>query len=121
MRQCNLTLAELIDKLTIEQIKEVLLNSGSEDISNTEHDIDIVIKQKKLPASFSIVQTIIQLSQANLHVWYIKDKLLDNPNNYMELLIQAQELNNGVRNHLKNQLMKLAGELTPATRKTTFK
>jgi len=123
-RQINITFAELVDQLTIDQIKEVLLpeeqakNYASE-IERLEHDIDLIISEKeiKLPAEF--MRMIILLAQVNLYVWYNKDKMTKEPDNYMELLKFAQDLNS-LRNHIKNLIMEETGEATPASKRATF-
>ncbi len=123
-RQINITFAELVDQLTIDQIKEVLLpeeqakNYASE-IERLEHDIDLLINEKeiKLPAEF--LRMIILLAQVNLYVWYNKDKMTKEPDNYMELLRFAQDLNS-LRNYIKNLILEETGEAALANRKAVF-
>ena len=124
VRQFNMTFAELADKLTIDQIKEVLLaekqakNYASE-IKQLEHDIDLMINEKEIKLSAEFIRMLILLAQANLHVWYIKDEMMDESDNYIELLRFAQELN-GVRNHIKNLILEETEEVAPTTRRATF-
>ncbi len=124
LRQFDMTFAELVDKLTIDQIKEVLLpeeqakNYASE-IERLERDIDLIISEKGNKLSAEFIRMMILLAQANLHVWCIKDKMMDEPDNYMELLKLAQELN-GLRNHIKNLILEETGKATPAAKRTTF-
>lgn len=123
-RQINITFAELVDQLTVDQIKEVLLpeeqarNYASE-IERLEHDIDLLINEKefRLPAQF--LRMIILLAQVNLYVWYNKDKMTKEPDNYMELLRFAQDLNS-LRNYIKNLILEETGEATPASKRATF-
>lgn len=123
-RQINITFAELVDQLTVDQIKEVLLpeeqarNYASE-IERLEHDIDLLINEKeiRLPAQF--LRMIILLAQVNLYVWHNKDKMTNEPDNYMELLRFAQDLNS-LRNYIKNLILEETGEATPASKRATF-
>lgn len=124
VRQFNVTFAELVDHLTIDQIKEVLLpaeqakNYASE-IKQLEHDIDIIISEKEIRLSAEYLRVIILLAQVNLYVWYNKDKMANEPENYMELLRFAQDLNS-LRNHIKNLILEKTGEATPASKRATF-
>jgi len=120
----NFTFVELVDKLTIDQIKEVLLpeeeskNYASE-MKQLEHDIDLIISKKEIKISGEFIRMMVLLAQVNLHVWYIKDRMIDEPDNYTELLRFAQELN-GIRNHIKNLISEEAKEATPPTKRATF-
>lgn len=120
-----MTFAELVDKLAIDQIKETLLPEEqvqiyASEIKCTEHDINLIINQKGIELSAEFIRMLILLAQANLHIWFIKDQLINESDSYAKLLKFAQELNNGIRNHLKNVIMEETGEATPATKKTTF-
>ena len=123
-RHFNTTFAELVDNLTINQIKEVLLprdqvGSYASELKHLEHDIDLIINEKQIRLSAKIIKMMILLAQLNLHVWYIKDKLIENPDNYMDLLRFAQDLNS-LRNYIKNLILGESKELTPSTRRSTF-
>jgi len=123
-RQFTMTFAELIDKLSIDQIKETKLPKDRAKnyvscIKELEHDIDALIDEKRLTASAEFIRMVILLAQANLHVWNIKDRMTEEPDDYMEILTFAQELN-GIRNHIKNLILEETGELTPATKRVTF-
>ncbi len=59
--------AELIDRLTVNQIKEVLLpdisNSVAGEMETLCHDIDLLIKERELPLSSRFIRIVIALSQ----------------------------------------------------------
>lgn len=119
-----MTFAELVDKLTIDQIKEVLLpeeqaKNYASDIKRLEHDIDLIINEREIKLSAEFIRMLILLGQANLHVWYNKDRMMNEVDNYIELLKFAQELN-GFRNHIKNLILEKTGEATSASGKATF-
>ena len=123
-RAVNFTFAELVDKLTICQIKEVLLpqmlaRKYCLELKHLEHDIDLFIKQKRIKLSAKFLRKIILLSHLNLHVWFLKDRMLPEYKRYFKLLKFAQELN-GLRNHIKNLILQESKEITQAKRRTTF-
>ena len=67
------TLSELIDRLSIVQLKEVFIpehkTEYSEEISDICHDIDLLLANaEKLDAQ--TIRSIVVLSQMNLHIWH---------------------------------------------------
>ena len=68
------TLSELIDRLSITQLKEVFINEHkqeySEEISDILHDIDLTLKEKNVIISSEVIRAIVVLSQMNLHIWH---------------------------------------------------
>jgi len=112
-RQFLPPLAELIDRLTITQIKLVLIKDGKndflEEIKKLNYDINLIIKEKSLPLSSDLIQMITIIAQMNLHIWYNKDKMQQNLKNediYLQSLKLAHQLN-GYRNRMKNKLLAL--------------
>ena len=78
--------AELIDKLTIDQIKSVLLTKGKKSIQSEInillHDIDIILKKRKINLNSKLIINLITLSQINIHIWELKDKMKLNKKDY---------------------------------------
>ena len=115
--------AELVDKLTIDQIKEVLLKDGkksyAEEMQRLGHDIDIIIKEKGMQLSSRLLRIVIVVAQMNLHVWYLKDKMQEDESHYDELLKLAHQLN-GIRNQMKNLLLEEAGEKEKSAERSNF-
>jgi len=125
-RQFLLPITELIDKLTIDQIKEVLMKNKeySQDFSNEiiklEHDIDLIINERNLKLSSRMIRIIIIISQMNLHIWYNKDKMQNcSKENYNEFLKLAHQLN-GIRNQMKNLLLEETGDKEKSFVRTNF-
>jgi hypothetical protein len=114
---------ELVDSLTINQIKEVLLQEGKKgfagEMVKIAHDIDLIIEERGLKLSARMIRIIIALAQMNVHIWYNKDKMQENPDKYTEYLKLAHQLN-GVRNRMKNILLEEAGDKEKSARKTNF-
>jgi hypothetical protein len=115
--------AELVDSLTINQIKEVMLPEQKEsfagEMGKITHDIDLIIEERGLRLSARLIRIIIALAQMNVHIWYNKDKMQDNPEKYADFLKLAHQLN-GVRNRMKNILLEEAGDREKSARKTNY-
>jgi hypothetical protein len=100
------TLSELIDRLSIIQLKEVFISDHKEEyaqeIDDICHDIDIL-----LPESGDLIRAIIVLSQMNLHIWH-------NESNYRKGIKDGNNLElthglNGIRNTAKNKIQEKVG------------
>ena len=68
------TLSELIDRLSIAQLKEVFITEHkeeyAEEISDILHDIDILLSDKEMVLNAGSIRAIVVLSQMNLHIWH---------------------------------------------------
>lgn len=100
------TLSELIDRLSIIQLKEVFISEHKEEyaqeIADICHDIDIL-----LPESADFIRAVVVLSQMNLHIWH-------NESNYRKGIKDGNNLElthglNGIRNAAKNKIQEKAG------------
>ena len=114
-RQFLPPLSELIDRLTVTQVKLNLLDVNSEDftaeVAKLVNDINLIVKEKKIEISGELVRAIVMISQINLHIWRNKDLMqenLENESEYLSYLKKAHQMN-GVRNLLKNYILGLEG------------
>jgi len=105
------TLSELIDRLSIAQLKEVFITEHKEEyateISDILHDIDLTLKEKNAIIDSDTIRAIVVLSQMNLHIWH-------NESNYRKGIKDGNNLElthglNGIRNTAKNKIQELAG------------
>ena len=68
------TLAELVDRLSIAQLKEVFITEHKEEyaqeIRDIVHDIDLILNDENVRLSGKDVRAIVVLSQMNLHIWH---------------------------------------------------
>ena len=105
------TLSELIDRLSIVQLKEVFIpehkNEYAQEISDILHDIDLTLKEKDVILDSKTIRSIVVLSQMNLHIWH-------NESNYRKGIKEGNNLElthglNGIRNTAKNKIQELAG------------
>ena len=104
------TLSELIDRLSIAQLKEVFITDHKEEyaqeISDICHDIDLCLKETKY-LDAEVIRAVVVLSQMNLHIWH-------NESNYRKGIKDGNDLElthglNGIRNTAKNKIQELAG------------
>ena len=100
------TLSELIDRLSIVQLKEVFITEHKEEyaqeIADICHDIEIL-----LPESSDFIRAVIVLAQMNLHIWH-------NESNYRKGISDGNNLElthglNGIRNTAKNKIQEKLG------------
>jgi hypothetical protein len=110
-RMFNLPLAELLDRLTITQIK-LILHSGEKssyrsEIIKLEHDINLILNGEDILVDATFIKNIVALSQINFHIWNNKDEMqlnLGDDEKYLNLLKLAHQLN-GYRNKIKNYIL----------------
>lgn len=105
------TLSELVDRLSIVQLKEVFIPEHKEEyakeISDILHDIDLNLKESGGIIDAQILRAVIVLSQMNLHIWH-------NESNYRKGIKDGNNLElthglNGIRNTAKNKIQEVAG------------
>ena len=104
------TLSELIDRLSIAQLKEVFITEHKEEyakeIEDIVHDINILLAQSN-EISGEVIRAVIVLSQMNLHIWH-------NESNYRKGIKDGNNLElthglNGIRNTAKNKIQEQVG------------
>ncbi|MFC1900276.1 hypothetical protein ACFLYN_01645 [Chloroflexota bacterium] len=111
-RQYLVPFSELLDRLTVSQIKEILVPeqraSFTEEIQSLIHDINNISEEKAVKVSARYIRLIIILAQINLHIWHTKEVMMEDPDRSDECMKLAHQLN-GIRNQVKNLLMEEAG------------
>ena len=104
------TLSELVDRLSIAQLKEVFITEHkkeySQEIQDICHDIDLCLAQAEV-FDAQTIRAIVVLSQMNLHIWH-------NESNYRKGIKDGNNLElthglNGIRNTAKNKIQEKAG------------
>ena len=102
--------SELIDRLTIHQLKEVFIPEQKEkyrsEMSQIIHDLDLIIKNQPVVISGDMIRLIIIVSQINAHIWYNESKARRGEDQDLELLRLTHGLN-GIRNAAGNHLLEL--------------
>ena len=105
------TLSELIDRLSISQLKEVFISDHKEEyaqeIADIVHDIQICLDEQEGKVTAETIRAIVVLSQMNLHIWH-------NESNYRKGIKDGNDLElthglNGIRNTSKNKIQEIVG------------
>jgi len=105
------TLSELIDRLSIVQLKEVFIaehkDEYAKEIADIVHDIQLYLNESKEPITADTIRAIVVLSQMNLHIWH-------NESNYRKGIKDGNNLElthglNGIRNVAKNKIQEVMG------------
>ena len=105
------TLSELVDRLSIVQLKEVFITEHkeeyAEEIKAIVHDIQLYLDESKEPITAETIRAIVVLSQMNLHIWH-------NESNYRKGIKDGNNLElthglNGIRNVAKNKIQEVMG------------
>jgi hypothetical protein len=111
MRKYLPTLSELIDRLSIIQLKEVFIaehkDEYAKEIADIVHDIQLYLNETKEPITAETIRAIVVLSQMNLHIWH-------NESNYRKGIKDGNNLElthglNGIRNTAKNKIQEVMG------------
>ena len=110
MRKYLPTLAELVDRLSIVQLKEVISTEHKDEyakeINEITHDIDLILKDKDIKLSGEDVRAIVVLSQMNLHIWHNETKYRAGTGDGNLGLTHGL---NGIRNIAKNKIQENEG------------
>jgi len=122
-RQYVLPLGELIDKFTITQLRETLLNTDKyvEELRQMEHDIDVLLIENDVVLNARAVRLIFLMAQMNTLIWMFKDKMAEDTReeNYVKYLKLSHQVN-GLKNILKNKLMNEIGDDISAQKTNTW-
>ncbi len=104
-------LAELIDRLTIHQLKEVFLTEHKSKYASEMKMIvnDINLLLSKMTVTGDMIRAIIVIAQMNTHIWYNESKARLGEDQDLPLLKLTHGLN-GLRNDASNYLLELIGE-----------
>ena len=105
MRKYLPTISELIDRLSIVQLKEVFIPEHKEEyaqeIKDIVHDLD------ELGLDGKMVKAIIVLAQMNTHIWYNESEARKGKNAGENLRLTHGL--NGIRNTAKNKIQEAVG------------
>lgn len=110
MRKYLPTLGELIDRLSIVQLKEVKIPQHKEEyaqeISEIVHDINEILKEKP-SVDGDFIRAVVVVSQMNSHIWYNEDNARNGEDVGNKLMLTHGL--NGIRNTAKNKIQELDG------------
>ena len=104
------TIAELIDRLSIAQLKEVFIpehkKEYAKEIKEIVHDIDLIIKDENVQLDGEAVRALVVLAQMNLHIWHNETLYRAGTGNGNLGLTHGL---NGIRNTAKNKIQERFG------------
>ncbi len=113
--------SELMDRLSIHQLKEVFLSEHKDkyrdDMEDIVHDLNLIIEESdKIVISGEMIRAIIVIAQINTHIWYNESKVRSGEEQDFSLLKLTHGLN-GIRNRAGNFILELIDE----TKKRDYK
>ena len=104
------TLSELIDRLSIVQLKEVFIPEHKEEyakeINDIVHDISLELSEKSGKLTGEDIRAIVVLAQMNLHIWHNETKYRAGTGDGNLGLTHGL---NGIRNTSKNKIQETVG------------
>jgi len=106
------TISELIDRLTIVQLKEVKITEHKEayaqEIDDIVHDIqEIMDENPNIKMTAEMLRAVIVCAQMNAHIWYNESNVrsgVAGPN-----MLSLTHGLNGIRNTSKNKIQEVFG------------
>ena len=105
------TLGELIDRLSIHQLKEVFIpenkDNYAQEMHDIVHDINMILKENDITLDADIIRAVIVLSQMNAHIWYNESDVRSGIKGSDNLLLTHGL--NGIRNTAKNFITDILG------------
>jgi hypothetical protein len=116
-------MSELLDRISIDQIKQLLTGKNKDSVSgeirDLLHDIDVLIGQYNIKPSARLIRLLIVLAQINLHIWRAKQIMMQEPGQFESQMVLSHQLN-GIRNQVKNALLEETGFKDAAVKKTNI-
>ena len=113
MRKYLPTISELIDRLSIVQLKEVFITEHKEEyaqeIKDIVHDLNKLGLEKEYDYSNlgELIRAVVVLSQMNLHIWHNETKFRAGEGDGNLGLTHGL---NGIRNTAKNKIQDTLGD-----------
>jgi hypothetical protein len=105
------TISELIDRLSIVQLKEVFItdykNEYSKEINDIVHDIQLILDENGGNVDAEMIRAIIVCSQMNLHIWHNEANVRSGKEGPSKLALTHGL--NGIRNTSKNKIQEKFG------------
>ena len=107
------TFAELIDRMSICQLKAIFIPENKEaydqEIADIQHDLDQMIEEKNIKLSSEMLKATSIVMLTNRYIWENESKCRNGASQDLELLKLTHSIN-GVRNLAKNVISRELGE-----------
>lgn len=108
-RKIKYSFSDLIDRLSIDQIKQIEYEKSAKayelSIAKIMISLDSDLKKKKIKLNDIIINLLISLSQINLYIWFLRKDIADKKKPNSKKIKLSHQLN-AIRNQLKNKLLK---------------
>ena len=108
------TFAELIDRMTICQLKSIFIPDNKEaydeEISDIKYDLDQIIKEKDVDLTAELIRAVSIVMLSNRYIWENEGKVRSSADDDESYLLKLTHSINGVRNTAKNVISKELGE-----------
>ena len=108
------TFSELIDRLSIIQIKEVLIpehkTEYGEEIRDILHDLELILSDSshlRMQLGAEVIRAVVVLAQMNLHIWVNESEAREGKDAGENLRLTHGL--NGIRNTAKNKIQEVVG------------
>ncbi len=105
------TISELLDRLSIVQLKEVKIPEHkveyAQEIADIIHDIQLILNQSDVIMTAEMLRAIIVCAQMNTHIWYNESNVRSGVA-APSMLALTHGLN-GIRNTSKNKIQEVFG------------
>lgn len=106
------TLSDLVDRLTITQMKAVFIPERKqeymEEMALIQHDIDLILEEEGVRLDAHAIKAIIVIMLTNRFIWENESKARQGGDEQDKLLKLTHSIN-GVRNTAKNALTSIVG------------
>lgn len=106
------TLSDLVDRLTIVQLKMIFIPEHKEaylkEREDIEHDIDLIINEKDLRLGANEIHAVVMLMLCNRFIWENESRARAGGSEQDKLLKLTHSIN-GIRNASKNKLAQIDG------------
>tara|TARA_R110002012_G_scaffold313294_1_gene524785 strand:+ start:121 stop:552 length:432 start_codon:yes stop_codon:yes gene_type:complete len=108
------TFAELIDRMTICQLKSIFIPENKKaydiEIEDIKHDLDAIIKEKSVDVTAELIRAISIVMLSNRYIWENESKVRTSGHENESRLLKLTHSINGVRNTAKNVISNELGE-----------
>jgi hypothetical protein len=105
------TISELLDRLSIVQLKEVKIPEHKEEyakeIDDIVHDIQLILDENNKVMTAELLRAVIVCAQMNTHIWYNESNVRSGKEG-PSMLALTHGLN-GIRNTAKNKIQEVFG------------
>ena len=108
------SVADLIDRLSIDLLKQVFLSDKKEiyieEMGEILDDLDLLLGNKEVKLTGNLIRAILLVGQLNTHIWYNESAVRKGNKQDLEKLRLTHSIN-GLRSLAKNRILAELGEI----------